>query len=169
MKLYRLFLIVLLLKTTFPLFSQTTQGTISDPASFIGIRLPELINLLGAPKAVHVARGMENWQDDVIFEYTEGNFFIFKDRVWKVEVNNAYGLKHGDPKAAALLIFGNTAEDRTDHMLSPLPLRTAQQGILTPGTELPSSGASHSWPMTLRVNFNAGGRVSAIYIYRSDF
>jgi hypothetical protein len=130
----------------FPVFPQTGR---TEPGSYIGMRLAELIGMQGIPAAVHAARGSEPWQDDVIFEFNEGSFYIFRDRVWKVSVRTAYGISLGDSRAAAKLVFGNI-EDRGDHLI----------------TALPGHGA---WPMALRINLNNAGAVNAIFIYRSDF
>lgn len=128
--------------------NQTRTG---DPLSFLGMGLAELIGSLGPPEAVYALRGNEDWQDDVVFVYNEGDFYIFRDRVWQVAVKSVYGLALGDTKAAALMILpavGEGLQDRGDYALLALP--------------------GGSWQRMLRVNFS-GGRVSAIFIYRSDF
>jgi hypothetical protein len=110
--------------------------------------LAELLNRFGPPRAVYPSRGDEPWQDDVVFEYNEGDFYVFKDRVWQVSVKMAYNIRIGDPKPAALLVLGDDARDLGDYALFSLP--------------------PDGWPLTLRINFNAG-TVSAIFIYRPDF
>ncbi len=72
-----------------------------------------------------------------------------KDRVWQVSLKTAGGIALGDPKAAVTLTLGETAEDNGAYILFPLP--------------------PVGWPLTLRVNFNPAGSVSAIFIYRPDF
>ena len=128
----------------FPLWPQD-----SEPHFFVGMKLAELINRFGPPETVYAARGDESWQDDVVFEYAQGDFYIYRDRVWQVKLTSAYGIAVGDTKPAALLALGGQAEDMGNYMLLPL-----------------SGGA---WPLTLRVNFSSEGLASAIFVYRQDF
>jgi hypothetical protein len=116
--------------------------------SNIGLRLEDLFMRFGAPKTVHAARGNEDWQDDVVFVYSEGDFYIYRDRVWQIGLKSGYGMKIGDSKAAALMALADKARDEGDYLLYPL-----------------RGGA---WPLSLRVNFTAG-RVSGIFVYRTDF
>jgi hypothetical protein len=111
--------------------------------------LAGLIERFGVPKTVIAARGNELWQDDVIFRYDDGDFYICIDRVWQVSFTSALGISNKDRKAAVLLVLGNNADDRGDHVL------------------LQISGMD--WPLMLRVNFNNSQQVSAIYLYRPDF
>jgi hypothetical protein len=120
-----------------------------DSFSQVGLRLAELLEQFGPPRAVFAARGNEPWQDDVIFQYEGRDFYIHRDRVWQVKPVSEQGITIGDPKQAALLALGNRAEDRGDHLIMPVTGR--------------------NWPMMLRVNFNSSSRVSAIYIYRMDY
>ena len=126
-----------------PLFAQ------DDSFSLVGMKLADLIERFGAPRAVLAARGIETWQDDVVFQYAEGDFYIYRDRVWQVKVASVRGISLGDPKQAAVLVMGNAAEDRGDHLLMPVTGR--------------------DWPLMLRVNVNSAGAVSSIFIYRPDF
>ncbi|AEF83270.1 hypothetical protein [Leadbettera azotonutricia] len=119
-----------------------------DPVSFIGLTLRELTGRFGAPQSVYAVRGIEEWQDDVVFVYSDGDFYVFKDRVWQVGIKAAFRIRAGDPKAAALLALGEGVEDRGDHLLYPI--------------------AGRSWPLTLRCNFDSSGKTTAIFIYRSD-
>ncbi|MDR2730765.1 MAG: hypothetical protein LBB81_07705 [Treponema sp.] len=116
--------------------------------SLIGLKLPELFEDFGPPDAVYAARGNEVWQDDVVFQYAGKDFFIYKDRVWQVKFSSVFGISLNDPRRAAMLRLGNTADDNGDYALLPL-----QGG---------------DWPLMIRVNFTAEF-VSAIYVYRSDF
>jgi len=47
--------------------------------------------------------------------YTD--FFIFKDRVWQILVNKAYGISVGDPKPAVLLTLGEKAVEYDNFIL----------------------------------------------------
>ena len=141
--------LLLLLFIAFPLWPQDED----EPLSFVGMQLAELIERFGPPGTVSAARGNEIWQDDVVFQYAEGDFYIFRDRVWQVKLATACGISLRDSKAVALLVLGDEAADRGDHLLLPLSAATSRRG----------------WPLMLRVNFNNTGLVSAIYIYRPDF
>jgi hypothetical protein len=138
-------LFVVLLTTVFPLWAQSSD----DPRLYIGMKLEELIGRFGIPQSVYSARGLESWQDDVVFTYSEGDFYIFKDRVWQASVKSAMGVSVGEPKQAALLALGEGAADLGGHILLPLP----------------DSG----WPLALRINLNPSGKVSSIFIYRPDY
>jgi hypothetical protein len=69
--------------------------------------------------------------------------------VWQVGLKSAWGIEAGDNRAAALLALGENTEDREQYLLRPLP--------------------GGSWPLALRCNFDEEGKVSIIFIYRSDF
>lgn len=148
---------LLALGVAMPVRSQTSSSDGAgqdavDPANistYIGMKLNELITAFGPPESVKVSRGQELWQDDVVFIYKDREFYIFKDRVWQIGIKNAFGVSVGDPKPAAVLALGEEATDQGDYMLFTLP---------------PSG-----WPLMLRLNFNAAGRVSAIFVYRPDF
>jgi hypothetical protein len=140
----------ILLLTAPQLWPQTQPGEKpqEEVLSFVGLKLEDLVMRLGIPKAVHTARGAAEWQDDVVFAYDEGDFYIFRDRVWQIGIKSAYGVKIGDAKASALVLLGEQAQDGGDYALCPLP------------------GAG--WPLSLRVNFSAN-KVTAIFIYRPDY
>jgi len=142
----RRLLLPLLLIIVVPLWPQ--EGG-DDPFSFVGMTLADLIWRFGPPQTVFTARGGELWQDDVVFRYAEGDFYIYRDRVWQVKLVSAAGISNGDSKPVVLLVFGDTAEDRGNHVLLPV--------------------SDRDWPLMVRVNFNDTGLVTAIYIYRPDF
>jgi hypothetical protein len=133
---------------TFPLFSQEQPPAGEESFSFVGLRLAEVFERFGAPKAVYSARGNELWQDDVVFQYDYGDFFIYRDRVWQVRVPAAVGVTVGDPKQAAVLTLGNRAVDRGDHLFMSI--------------------SGRDWPLMVRVNINSAGRVASIYVFRPD-
>ena len=130
------------------LWSQQGGSRHEEIISNIGLRLEDLFMRFGAPKTVHSARGNEDWQDDVVFVYSEWDFYIYRDRVWQIGLKSGYGVKIGDSKAAAILALADKAQDNGDYLLYPL--------------------TGGSWPLSLRVNFTAG-RVSGIFVYRTDF
>ena len=119
-----------------------------DPASYVGMSISDLLGRLGTPASVYAVRGPEEWLDDVVFIYSEGDFYILKDRVWQVSVKTAYRIRVGDPESAAFLGLGEASVSSKEHAVFPL-------GWV-------------NWPLAVRCNFNAAGRVSAIFIYRTD-
>jgi hypothetical protein len=121
----------------------------TDPASWIGMDLPALLDRFGVPNSVYVVRGAEEWQDDVVFVYDHGDFYVFKDRVWQLGLKSAYKISAGDSREAALLALGEKTEDRGNYLFCPLP--------------------GGSWPLVLCCNLDGEGKVSTIFIYRSDF
>ena len=135
-----------------PLYAQS-QDDPSDPASFVGLTLPELLSRMGPPKSVYPVRGIEEWQDDVVFSYDPGDIYILKDRVWQVGFKSAMGIKAGDNAAEVSLILGANASVRFAES------RQTSAFYFLDGK---------SWPMMLRCDFDKEGRVLVIYIYRSD-
>ena len=133
-----------------PVMPQTVlqEGQQGEPFTFVGMTLPDLFLRFGPPQSVYTARGQEHWQDDVVFTYSEGDFYVYRDRVWQVGLKSAYGMKIGDIKAVAILLFGENARDEGDYILYSFP--------------------SSNWPVSLRVNFT-DNKVSAIFLYRPDY
>ena len=136
--------------TVFPLFSQpvVSEERKEAPFSYIGMKLDEMFSRFGPPQSVHADRGDEHWQDDVVFIYGEGNFYVYRDRVWQVGVKSVFGINIGDVKAVASLVLGDTVKDEGNYLLYNVP--------------------GGGWPVTLRINISSG-RVSAIFVYRPDF
>ena len=120
-----------------------------DPVSYIGMTLEELLQSFGLPRSVYASRGFEVWQDDVVFVYDQGDFFVFKDRVWQVGIKSFRGINLGDPRGVVSLILGSKVEDRPNALFLPLNEKT--------------------WPMMLRCDFDSAGKIEAIFIYRTDF
>ncbi|MDR0628376.1 MAG: hypothetical protein LBG24_01780 [Treponema sp.] len=126
-----------------------TGAHVGDVSSFVGLTLEELITRFGFPQSVCAVRGIETWQDDVVFTYEAGDFYIYKDRVWQIQVKTAYGIKIGDNLASISWILGEGTQMYSTYFLIPL--------------------RGHPWPLTLRLNVNSAGLISAIFIYRPDF
>ena len=149
----RVLLLPLLLFITFSLRAQeqpvNTGASADEQISLVGLRLAELIARFGPPKSVFSARGNEIWQDDVVFRYDREDFYIFGDRVWQVKFKSVRGVSVGDPKQAALLVFGDKAQNMGDYLLVPV--------------------TGKDWSLMIRVNFDKADSVSAIYVYRQDF
>jgi hypothetical protein len=121
----------------------------ADPVALIGLTLEDIIARFGAPKSVHAVRGLEPWQDDVIFVYEDRELYLYKDRVWQVGLNSAYGVNVGDSRSVLPLLLGEDIQAFEDYSLFVLP--------------------SRGWPLTIRCNVGPSGAISAIFIYRSDF
>jgi hypothetical protein len=123
-------------------------GLIGEPEALIGLTLEGLYRGFGVPQAVWAVRGGEEWQDDVILAYPQGDFYVYRDRVWQLRVPSARGIRRGDSREAVALALGEGAAEGEDCFVLPIPGRP--------------------WPLALRVNMDSG-RVSGIFVYRSDF
>jgi hypothetical protein len=143
-----LFLLLSLSAVSFAQGEPSPQAVVQDPAVLIGNTLTELINRYGVPKQVYAVRGVASWQDDVVFVYDSGEFYIFGNRVWQLKFRSAYNIKDGDSKAVVNRVMGE-GRDFEGYTLYQLPGKV--------------------WPIMLRVNWDAAGRAAGIYIYRSDF
>ena len=132
------------------LYTQSQGNTTgADPLSFVGFTLNDLVSRFGTPRSVYPARGLEEWQDDVVFAYGQGDFYIHRDRVWQLSLRAIRGINIGDSRSVVSLVLGSTAETRGNSIFYPINDR--------------------SWPLMLRCDFDNAGRVQAIFIYRADF
>jgi len=133
-----------------PLWSQaeTEQSRSDDPAQYIGLTLTDLFQRFGVPGSVYASRGLEEWQDDVVFVYDQGDFYIYKDRVWQLELKDVMGIKAGDSRSVVSLVLGSKAESFGNSIFYSL-----------------DAGA---WPMMLRCDFDKDDNVQVIFIYRTD-
>jgi len=145
---FLIFAVFIVFFTASPLWSQGEQRRDMDPVSFIGLDLTELIRLFGIPRSVYAVRGLEIWQDDVVFVYDQGDFYILKDRVWQVGIREALGVKIGDSRAVVLLVLGTRALYR--------------------GNSIFYSFDEGSWPLMIRFDFDNDHKVKVIFIYRTD-
>jgi hypothetical protein len=145
---YRSCILVFLLTAAVPGFAQIEKGQQDPSVLLIGATLQELISRNGVPKQVYAVRGVESWQDDVVFVYDDIECFIFGNRVWQIKIRAAYNIKDGDTRAAVIRTLGE-GRDFDGYTLYQLPART--------------------WPLFLRINWNAQGKAAGLYIYRSDF
>jgi hypothetical protein len=124
-------------------------GGAADPAALIGLTLEDMVARFGAPDSVYAVRGLETWQDDVVFVYGDREFYLYRDRVWQLGLKSAYGVTLGDSRSVLPLLLGDDIQVFDEYTLFTLPGR--------------------GWPLAIRCNVDAGGAVSAIFIYRSDF
>jgi hypothetical protein len=116
--------------------------------ALIGLTLEGLYDRFGVPQAVRAVRGGEEWQDDVVLVYPQGDFYVYRDRLWQLGLPAARGIRLGDSREAVVLALGGDAVEGEDHFLLSI--------------------GGGSWPLALRVNLESG-RVSGIFLYRSDF
>ncbi|QQO08934.1 hypothetical protein [Breznakiella homolactica] len=119
-----------------------------DPLLLIGADLNGIIRQFGIPESVYAVRGLEPWQDDVVFVYPPLDIYFFKDRVWQVATVSGFGIRTGDPRERVSEVLGTPLRDEEGYLVFSLPGR--------------------AWPAALRVNFS-GGSVSGLFVYRSDF
>jgi len=120
-----------------------------EQLTFVGMMMADLLERFGPPRSVIPERGIEVWQDDVVFQYNGADFYIYRDRIWQVKLASTHGVSNGDRKANVLRVLGNSAEDKGDYVIMPITGR--------------------EWPLMMRINFNSSQQVTAIYLYRSDF
>jgi hypothetical protein len=125
------------------------QSAEEDPSGLIGLTLGEVLSRFGPPRAVYPVRGLEEWQDDVVFEYENRDLYVHRDRIWQLGLKSAYGIRLGDPRQLVLLALGETARNFAGHIVVSLP--------------------GGSWPLCIRVNIDSQDKVSGLFIYRSDF
>jgi hypothetical protein len=140
---------VLLERRSSGIAKSDTSTDVEDTSSLIGLTLEGLISRFGCPQSVYAVRGKEIWQDDVVFTYEAGDFYIYKDRIWQIEVKTAYGINIGDNLTSVSWILGEGTQIYRDYFLIPL--------------------RGHPWPLMLRLNIDSVGSISAIFIYRPDF
>jgi hypothetical protein len=125
------------------------EGDEVDPASRIGLSLEELVAGRGVPESVYAVRGGEDWQDDVVFVYPDGDYYIYRDRVWQLGLQSAYGIKVGDRETLIPLVLEDTIRRFEGYAICSLPGR--------------------AWPLSIRFNVDEKGIITHIFIYRPDF
>ncbi|MDR1867897.1 MAG: hypothetical protein LBQ77_06510 [Treponema sp.] len=120
-----------------------------EMADLLGLTINELFEQYGAPQTVYAVRGNKVGQDDVVFRYPMGDFYLYRDQVWQVALKSAYDVNIGDNRETVQSVLGERS-------------RQIGRSIL-----LFLSG--QAWPRVLRVDFDDSDVVSAIFIYRPDF
>ncbi|MDR2376002.1 MAG: hypothetical protein LBD96_06135 [Treponema sp.] len=133
---------------TFPTRADSASE-LTEPETLIGLTLEGLYGLLGVPQAVYAVRGADEWQDDVVLVYPQGDFYVYRDRVWQLGIKAIRGIRLGDSREAVVLALGEEVREGEDYFLLPIYGR--------------------SWPITLRVNMGGSAQVAEIFVYRSDF
>jgi hypothetical protein len=143
-----LLLVFAALAPALPLWPQGEESA-RDPVDAIGLTLTMVYTRYGVPDSVYAVRGAEEWQDDVVFVYTDWDLYVYKDRVWQVGLKSAHGISLGDSTGVVSLVLGEGVRTYGGYMIYPLP--------------------SRAWPLEMRFDLDAAGKVAAIFIYRSDF
>ncbi|HON88565.1 MAG TPA: hypothetical protein P5519_05880 [Spirochaetia bacterium] len=124
------------------------------PIKLIGMTLQELLVSFGVPVSVTAVRGIEPWQDDIVFNYKNGlSFYIYKDRVWKLRIGSGYrqpfmGIVIGSSVDMAVTLFGLPKVQENQYTEWVMPFE--------------------SWPMRLRALTDHDGKIVALFLYRSD-
>lgn len=132
------------------LYAQDREAVqIADPGLYIGWDLGRLVEQFGTPDSVQAVRGLEPWQDDVVFVYDQWDVYLYRDTVWQLSAPEAYGVKKGQGMDAVLSLLGEPLHRLDNAFVYHLPAR--------------------SWPLRLRVAFDGQSRVEQMYVYRSDF
>lgn len=127
--------------------AQTPEN--SDPFSLLALGLAGVFDSFGTPQAVYALRGEHPWQDDVVLQYKNVDFYIYKDQVWQVGVKKIMGVSLGDPEKVIELVFKDSAQIKKDYITVLFNDRP--------------------WPAELRFNINKNKKVSAIYLYRVNY
>ena len=122
---------------------------LSDPSVLVGATLDGIFSRFGVPQSVHTVRGLEAWQDDVVFSYPDWDLYWFKDRVWQVGLTTAYGLKKGDTLDTIISTLGKPVQQTDNTLVYSLP--------------------SRAWPLRMRILLDNTGALQTLYIFRSDF
>jgi hypothetical protein len=124
------------------------EREITEPEALIGLTLEGIYAGFGVPQEVYALRGKEAWQDDVVLVYPQGDFYVFRDRVWQVGIPAVRGIRVGDSREAVILALGEEARTGDGCFLLPIPDRP--------------------WPTALRVDIGSSALVTGIFVYRSD-
>ena len=125
-----------------------------DFLSLIGMKPREALAVLGPPNEIYPYRGREDWQDNVIFFYSNRLYlFWYNNRVWQIRLDgeyscSAFGFTMGDAKEKILNIMGEPfAQDDRSFIYF-----------------LPDKG----YPLKMRLFFQ-DEKLNDFYLYRGDF
>ncbi len=125
-----------------------------DAVSVIGMSPREVFQALGAPREVFSQPGASEREEDVVFFYPDCTYlFLHGSRVWQVRCDRRFngtvlGLSLGMSRGRVTERMGDAVFER--------------------GSSLYYDVEGGSYPTRLRLVF-AGGALSDLYVYRSDF
>jgi hypothetical protein len=138
----------------FFLFAAALSAEDLDPTALIGMELKSAFDTFGPPDEVFPYRGAEDWQDNVVFFYSNYTYlFWFKNRVWQVRCDRRFG------GALLGLIMGLDRESVKNRL---------DRSIREQGDSFYFDMDEGKYPLRVRLVFNAGS-LSDVYVYRSDF
>jgi hypothetical protein len=133
------------------------QGSLASPPAgpeLLGLTLADAITSFGPPQHVYPVRGDRPWKDDVVFFYsTHLYLYWYDDRVWQIRFDEHFegsflGLSMGEDRTAAARKLGKPLAAKDDWDIFQL--------------------SDRGFPVRARLFYTAG-RISDVYIYRSDF
>jgi len=125
-----------------------------DLLSFIGMNPLEALEILGPPGEIYPYRGREDWQDNVVFFYSDRLYlFWYDNRVWQIRLDGNY----------TGLVFDFSMGDSKEKILDSMgkPFARDDRSLIY---FLPDKG----YPVKMRLFFEEN-RLSDFYLYRGDF
>ena len=138
--------------------SPATLATLppAGAVSLLGAEVSRILALFGPPPALYALRGLEPWQDDVVFDYPERGVacFFWHERVWQLR------LGAGSPELVPGLAWPVTPAGLEERLGPP---DRPETGWL----EWPVGGLP--WRVRLRLLPAADGQPEQLYLYRADF
>jgi hypothetical protein len=134
---------------------------VTSPVELLGLTPEKAYQKMGTPFEIFPMRGENEWQDDVVFYYSNHVYlFWFKNRVWQFRADKRFegtilGLKTGLNRKEVNRMLGKPfkKDDSSEIYLNPKNITRYETGF----------------PVRLKVFYGADNKVSDIYVYRGDF
>ena len=135
--------------------------SVSSPDEILGLTPAEAYQKMGAPFEIFPMRGENEWQDDVVFYYSNHVYlFWFKNRVWQFRADKRFegtilGLKIGLSRKEVNKMIGKPFKnnDSSEVYLNPKNITRYETGF----------------PVRMKVFYDDDNMTTDIYIYRGDF
>ena len=125
-----------------------------DATGVIGMELKSAVDAFGLPQSMFSFRGTDESRDDVVFYYPDHMYlFWYKDRVWQVRYD----------RRSNAVVHGVSLGMSRQEVEAAVPERP----LVENGDSLYFDLAG-PFPIRVRLVF-AGGTLSDIYVFRSDF
>jgi hypothetical protein len=125
-----------------------------EPTRAIGMGLKTAVETFGLPQSMFSFRGSEEARDDVVFYYADHMYLVwYKDRVWQVRYD----------RRSNAVVHGVSLGMSRQEVEAAVPERP----LVENGDSLYFDLAG-PFPIRVRLVF-AGGTLSDIYVFRSDF
>jgi hypothetical protein len=134
----------------------TGPGAILDDPllGILGKTLTEIYAQYGSPQAVSTARGPQEWQDDVVFQYRDfSELYWFQNRVWQIRFTENY-------RDEFFSIQMGLSQDQVTVLLG--------EAYWEANGQLIYNCKDYGFPSRLRLIF-LNDRLIDAYVYRSDF